>query len=58
MVDREKLGVAVFVLVFLGGSYVAAIYAFANAYLIPATLAYVLVAVVLIGRLLTQKENE
>lgn len=58
MADPEKLGVALFILVVLGASYVVAVYAFADEYLLPATLVYLVVAVVLVGRLLTQKANE
>lgn len=57
MTDLEKLGVATFVLVFLGASYVAAIYAFASVYLVPATVLYLVVAVGLLARILTEKEN-
>jgi len=58
MVNPEKLGVAAFILLFLGGSYLAAVWAFASTYLIPATIAYLVVAVLLVARLLTEKEND
>lgn len=57
MTDLEKFGVAAFVLAFLGASYVAAIYAFASVYLVPATVLYLVVAAVLLVRILTEKEN-
>ena len=52
MTDPERLAVATFVLLLLGGSYVAAVSAFAGEYLLVATIAYLLVAVVLLSRLL------
>lgn len=52
MVDTERLAVATFVLLLLGGSYIAAVSVFAGEYLLVATVAYLLVAAVLLSRLL------
>jgi len=55
--DPDRLVVVCFVLLLLGLSYVAAIAAFASAYLLPATGAYLAVAAALLARLVTEKEN-
>jgi hypothetical protein len=48
--EPERLGVAVFVLVLLGGSYVAAVSVLAREYLLVATVAYITVATALLTR--------
>lgn len=58
MSDTDKLAVAGFILLFLGLSYLFAVAALAPRYLIPATAGYLLVAVLLILRVMTKKENE
>jgi energy-converting hydrogenase Eha subunit H len=56
MADPERLGVATFVLVLLGLSYLVAVQAFAAEYLLPAGFAYALVAAVVILRLVVENE--
>lgn len=58
MADPERLGVATFVLVLLGLSYLVAVQAFASEYLLPAGLAYVLVAVAVVLRLVVEREPD
>lgn len=58
MTDVDKLVVATVILVLLGGSYVVAVATFATDYLVAATLAYVVVALALLGRILTKTEND
>lgn len=58
MTDVDRIVVVGFVLILLGAAYVVGVYAFAVEYLLPATVAYLLVALLLVGRLLTQKEND
>jgi hypothetical protein len=57
MADPDRLVVAGFILLLLGLSYIAAVAAFATAYLVPATVVYLLVATVLLLRILTRSEN-
>jgi hypothetical protein len=57
MAELDQLVVAGFLLLLLGLSYVAAVAAFATAYLLPATAAYLLVAAALLLRVVTQKQN-
>ena len=52
MTDPERLAVATFVLLLLGGSYIAAVNVFAREYLLVATVAYLFVAILLLSRLL------
>lgn len=58
MADVERLVVAGFILLLLGASYLFAVAAFAAEYLLPATAAYLLVAVALVLRVVTRKENK
>ncbi|ERH10281.1 MAG: hypothetical protein J07HX64_02053 [halophilic archaeon J07HX64] len=55
--DVDRLVITGLVLLLLGLSYVAAVVAFASAYLLPATVAYLLVAVALLSRVLAGREN-
>ena len=52
MPDVERIAVAGFILLLLGVSYLFAVAAFARAYLVPATVAYLVVAAVLALRIL------
>jgi hypothetical protein len=56
--DPERLGVATFVLVLLGLSYLVAVQAFAAEYLLVAGLAYALVAVAVVLRLVVEREPD
>lgn len=54
MTDPDRLVVATFVLLFLGGSFLLLVTTFATTYLIPAGVVYALLAVVLVWRILTK----
>jgi hypothetical protein len=56
--DPDRLVVVAVVLFLLGLSYVAAVVAFASAYLVPATLAYLAVAALLLVRLVPARKND
>lgn len=58
MADPERVGVATFVLVLLGLSYLVAVQAFAAEYLLPAGLAYALVAGLVVVRLVVEHEPD
>jgi hypothetical protein len=57
MADPDRLVVAGFVLLLLGLSYIAAVAAFATAYLLPATVAYLAVATALLLRILARRDD-
>jgi len=56
--DPDRLVVVAVVLFLLGLSYVAAVVAFASAYLVPATLGYLAVAALLLVRLVPARKND
>lgn len=58
MTDVDKIVVVGAILFLLGAAYVVGVYAFAVEYLLPATVLYLLLALLLVGRILTQKEND
>ena len=57
MTDVDRLVVVGFVLLLLGGSYLFAVFAVASEFLPVATISYLVVAVALVLRIVTESEN-